>query len=84
MIPFRGAGGLTILIGMVAVILQFIIPSMLWLLVAAAVNFPLGWFLNRSMRQANIAPENQHSVAEIPMQWWSVLFVVAQIVFLAL
>lgn len=53
-------------------------PSLPWLWIAAAVNFLLGWLLNRSPSAAGVAPELQHSVGNVPMQWVSILLVIAQ------
>lgn len=75
-VAIRGHGGLTVLIGLIALGLQILVQGY-WLLVAAVINFVLGWVLNKSFREAGVSAEAQHSVGGMPMQWISILFVLA-------
>ncbi len=77
-IPIRGKGGLTILIGLAGFFLQIVFKGY-FLVIAAALNFALGWYLNKPLREAGAAPEMQHSVGGIPMQWISIVFLLAAV-----
>lgn len=75
-IMVRGKGGLTILIGIVGLGLQLLTNAPI-LLGAAVLNFVLGWYWNKPLSQAGVPPEMQNTVGGIPMQWISIVFLLA-------
>lgn len=97
MIIFRGWGILSILIAAGCVLLFAYLGKVFWgsihantvqlgaalgFFVAAAANWFLGRSLNRPKREAGAGVLNRHSLFFVPMEWASVIMLIAGIFFI--